>query len=106
MTEETRTDEPRDESEARAPSDKDEAEDKRLDDTLAGEKTCPECGTPVDDVRATCINCGYEYSDEDHENPEAGNEFLSGSQVDDEGNELPDEEPDEEPDENNDDSDS
>ncbi len=70
-----------------------EGEDKRPDDTLAQDKTCPECGAPVDDVRATCLNCGYEYKDEDHENMEAGNEFMSGSQIDDEGNELPDEEP-------------
>ena len=71
----------------------DEAEDNRPDDTLAESKKCPECGAPVDDVRATCINCGYEYSEEDHEDPEAGNEFMSGSQIDDEGNEkLPDDE--------------
>ena len=68
-------------------------ENKRPDDTLADEKKCPECGEPVDDVRATCINCGYEYKDEDHEDPEAGSEFVTGSQIDDEGNELPDEEP-------------
>lgn len=67
-------------------------ENNRPDDTLADEKKCPECGEPVDDVRATCINCGYEYKDEDHEDPEAGSEFVTGSQIDDEGNELPDEE--------------
>lgn len=69
-----------------------EEEDNRPDDTLAENKTCPECGAPVDDVRATCINCGYEYKEEDHEDLEAGSEFTSGSQIDDEGNELPDEE--------------
>lgn len=68
-------------------------ENNRPDDTLADEKKCPECGEPVDDVRATCINCGYEYKDEDHEDPDAGSEFVTGSQIDDEGNELPDEEP-------------
>lgn len=89
--EETTSDEPRDE-----PND-DGAQDRRPDDTLAENKKCPECGTPVDDVRATCINCGYEYGDEDHEDQEAGNEFMIGSQVDDQGNELPDEEPSEDP---------
>lgn len=91
--EETTTDEPRGDSDKTGK----EAEDKRPDDTLADSKTCPACGAPVDDVRATCINCGYEYGEDDHEDTEAGNEFLSGSQVDDEGNELPDEEPSEEP---------
>lgn len=75
---------------------RDEGEDNRPDDTLAQDKKCPECGAPVDDVRATCMNCGYEYKDEDHEDSEAGNEFLHGSQIDDEGNELPDETPAEE----------
>lgn len=89
--EDTTTDEPRGESDNGG-----EEEDKRPDDTLADSKTCPECGAPVDDVRATCINCGYEYGEGDHEDTEAGNEFLSGSQVDDEGNELPDQEPPEE----------
>lgn len=66
-----------------------EGEDKRPGDTLADQKTCPQCGAPVDDVRATCIDCGYEYGDEDHEDTEAGNEFMAGSQIDDEGNEIP-----------------
>ena len=74
-----------------------EQNNKRPDDTLAENKTCPECGEPVDDVRATCINCGYEYTDEDHEDPEAGTEFVTGSQIDDEGNEMPDAEPPPEP---------
>lgn len=68
-------------------------ENNRPDDTLAKDKKCPECGEPVDDVRATCINCGYEYKDEDHEDKEAGAEFVTGSQIDDDGNELPDNEP-------------
>ena len=74
-----------------------EKENKRPDDTLAKDKKCPECDEPVDDVRATCINCGYEYSEEDHEDPDAGSEFVSGSQIDEDGNELPDEEPPAEP---------
>ncbi len=72
-------------------------ENNRPDDTVAENKKCPQCGEPVDDVRATCINCGYEYKKEDHEDPEAGAEFVTGSQIDDEGNELPDEEPPAEP---------
>lgn len=86
-----------------------EKDDKRPDDTLADQKTCPECGTPIDDVRATCINCGYEYKDEDHEDAEAGNEFMAGSQIDDEGNEIPedpDEDGDDEASQDSDDSDS
>ena len=82
----TNENEPRDES-------RDSTENNRPDDTLASEKKCPECGEPVDDVRATCINCGYEYKEEDHEDLEAGSEFVTGSQIDEEGNELPDEEP-------------
>jgi hypothetical protein len=54
---------------------------------------CPECGEPVEDLRATCANCGYEYKDEDYSDPEKGNEFLSGSNVDDEGEEITDEGP-------------
>ena len=91
--EEARTDETHSEETdaASTGSDNEGAEDKRPDDTLAENKTCPECGAPVDDVRATCINCGYEYGEEDHEDPGAGNEFMSGSQVDDQGNEQTDE---------------
>lgn len=90
----------RQEEEARSGSSSDdphasgaEEENKRPEDTLADEKKCPECGAPVDDVRATCINCGYEYKDEDHEDLDAGSEFVTGSQIDDEGNELPDDDP-------------
>lgn len=72
-----------------------EVENKRPDDTLAKEKKCPECGAPVDDVRATCMDCGYEYKDEDHEDLKAGSGFVSGSQIDEEGNEMPDQEPEE-----------
>lgn len=77
-------------------------ENKRPDDTLAENKKCPECGEPVDDVRATCINCGYEYKEEDHEDSDAGAEFVTGSQIDEQGNELPDEEPPAEPEDSSD----
>lgn len=72
-----------------------EVENNRPDDTLAKEKKCPECGAPVDDVRATCMDCGYEYKDEDHEDLNAGSDFVAGSQIDEEGNEMPDQEPEE-----------
>ena len=60
----------------------------------------------LDDVRATCINCGYEYSDEDHEDDEAGNEFMAGTQVDDEGNEIPQDPDEDDASQDSDDSDS
>jgi hypothetical protein len=57
-----------------------------------GEKKCPECDEPINNVRANCPNCGYEYKDSDYDDEEAGSEFVSGSAVDDEGNEIPDDE--------------
>ena len=57
-----------------------------------GDKECPECGEPINNVRANCPNCGYEYQDSDYDDQEAGAEFVSGSAVDDEGNEIPDDE--------------
>ena len=58
----------------------------------ASDNKCPECGEPVIDVRANCPNCGYEYKDSDYGDTEAGSEFVAGSAVDDEGNEVPDDE--------------
>ena len=57
-----------------------------------GENECPECGEPIVEVRASCPNCGYEYKKEDYSDEEAGAEFVAGSAVDDEGNEIPDDE--------------
>lgn len=54
------------------------------------ESSCPECGEPIEDLRATCANCGYEYKESDYSNPEEGNEFLAGSNVDEEGEEITD----------------
>lgn len=58
----------------------------------AGENKCPECDAPIIEVRANCPNCGYEYQDSDYSDKEAGSEFVAGSAVDDEGNEIPDDE--------------
>lgn len=73
-------------------------EDKRVSDAetafeeYTGDNKCPECGEPVIEVRANCPKCGYEYQDSDYSDKEAGSEFVSGSAVDDEGNELPEDE--------------
>ena len=61
--------------------------------TKGSGSTCPQCNEPVDDLRATCANCGYEYKDEDYGDPEKGNEFLSGTNIDDDGEEITDEGP-------------
>jgi rubredoxin len=58
----------------------------------AGDKKCPECDEPIVDVRSSCPNCGYEYQESDYTDKEAGAEFVAGSAVDDEGNEIPDHE--------------
>jgi uncharacterized OB-fold protein len=57
-------------------------------------KDCPQCGEPLDDVRKTCANCGYELKEEDYADPEAGTEFRAGSAVDEEGREVEDWDPD------------
>ena len=57
-----------------------------------GDKECPECGHPVDDVRATCPECGYEYKEDDYTDPDAGADFVAGSAIDDQGEEIPDHE--------------
>lgn len=64
-------------------------DDNRPDDgTVAEDKTCPECGAPVENLRKTCPQCGYEYKKEDYSDREAGDEFVAGTEVDDEGNEI------------------
>lgn len=87
-----KTDEQTDES----TSEKDE--DGRVTDAetafeeYASDKKCPECDEPIIDVRSSCPNCGYEYQDSDYSDKEAGSEFVAGSAIDDEGNEVPDHE--------------
>lgn len=60
------------------------------DDTISDSKKCPECGDPIENVRATCPNCGYEYQEGDYDQPDAGSEFNAGTEVDDSGNEQVD----------------
>lgn len=52
---------------------------------------CPECGEPVDNIRKTCIKCGYEYGEDDYDDTEAGNELRAGTALDEDGNELTEE---------------
>ncbi len=59
-------------------------------------KKCPQCGEPVDNLRKTCITCGYEYGKDDYDDTEAGNELRAGSALDEEGNEVLEEQDDEE----------
>ena len=54
---------------------------------------CPECSAPIDDLRASCPECGYEYDEKDYNDTEAGKEFVSGANIDDEGNEITDKGP-------------
>ena len=63
------------------------------DEFKSDDKTCPECDQPIDNLRKTCANCGYEYKDSDYDDEEAGNEFIAGSNMDDEGNEITEEGP-------------
>jgi ribosomal protein S27AE len=58
------------------------------DEFVSQSKTCPECGEPVHDVRKTCPSCGYEYKEEDYDNKDAGEEFVAGSQIDEQGEEI------------------
>lgn len=54
----------------------------------AKEGKCPQCGAPIDNLRVTCPNCVYEYTEEDYTNPDEGTEFTAGAYVDDDGNEI------------------
>ena len=67
-----------------------EQERQAADDTISDSKECPECGEPIENVRATCPNCGYEYKGSDYDQPEAGKEFVTGSEIDDSGEEKVD----------------
>jgi uncharacterized OB-fold protein len=61
------------------------------DETISDSKKCPECGEPIENVRASCPNCGYEYQEKDYDKPDAGEEFVTGSEIDESGEEIIDE---------------
>ena len=62
-------------------------------ESQSSDKKCPECGEPIDNLRASCPGCGYEYKKDDYDDKEAGNEYLAGSNIDDDGKEITDEGP-------------
>ena len=70
----------------------DEERNDLLKEHLSESSKCSECGDPVDNLRKTCPNCGHEYSDDERDDNEAGNEFKAGAALDDDGNEITDEE--------------
>jgi hypothetical protein len=72
-------------------SDEEKQERARSDETISDSKQCPECGAPVENLRATCPTCGHEYKESDYDDTEAGNEFLTGSELDEQGEEIVDE---------------
>jgi hypothetical protein len=74
-----------------SPADDDERED-LLKEHLSDSSQCSGCGEPVDNLRKTCPHCGHEYSEDELDDTEAGNEFKAGAALDDEGNEITDEE--------------
>lgn len=70
----------------------DKVEQRRQEDeTISDSKKCPECGEAIENVRASCPNCGYEYQESDYDQPDAGKEFLAGTEIDDSGEEKVDE---------------
>ena len=71
----------------------DQQEEKRQqeDETISDLKKCPECDEPIENVRASCPNCGYEYKDSDYDQPDAGSDFIAGTEMDDSGKEIVDE---------------
>jgi hypothetical protein len=62
-------------------------------DHVSDSSECPECGEPIDNLRAQCPNCGRKYEDSDYDEPDAGNEFRAGAALDDKGAEQPDWDP-------------
>ncbi len=72
-------------------SDEERAERAEQDDTISTSKKCPECGAPVENLRKTCSKCGYEYKASDYDDTDAGSEFITGSEIDEQGNEIVDE---------------
>jgi hypothetical protein len=67
--------------------------EERVDDHVSASKKCPDCGEPIDNLRATCPQCGYRYQESDYDEPEAGTEFEAGAALDESGEEDPDWDP-------------
>ena len=80
----------------------DDRED-RHDEFASDSNTCPECGHAIENVRASCPNCGYLYAEGDYDDPDAGQAFVAGAQMDDEGKEVIDEQVEEQDDAEEDD---
>jgi hypothetical protein len=87
-----KTDEQTDESTSQKDEDGRVTDAETAFEEYASDKKCPECDEPIIDVRSSCPNCGYEYQESDYSDKEAGSEFVAGSAIDDEGNEIPDHE--------------
>jgi hypothetical protein len=63
------------------------------DEHVSDSQKCPECGSPIDNLRAACPDCGYRYQDSDYDEPEAGSEFAAGAALDESGEEDPEWDP-------------
>ncbi len=53
--------------------------DPATDPTISAERTCPDCGEPINNLRVTCPRCGRRYSEDDYDDPSAGDRFRTGS---------------------------
>ena len=71
--------------------DQQEEQRQQEDETISDSKKCPECGEPIENVRASCPNCGYEYKESDYDQPDAGSDFIAGTEMDESGEEIIDE---------------
>jgi len=65
-----------------------EDRDDRHHEFASDTNKCQGCGEPIENVRATCPNCGRDYAAEDYDDDRAGKGFVAGTHVDDDGNEL------------------
>ena len=88
----TKEDEASEAREGDSSDDESKGEGQSAWDEYTSDKKCPECDEPIIDVRSACPNCGYEYKEDDYTDKEAGKEFVSGSAIDEEGNEMPEDE--------------
>lgn len=69
-------------------TDEDRKHREKLQDEFKSDRAkCAECGAPVDNVRATCSNCGHEYEQSEYDQDDAGTELVAGVLVDEQGNE-------------------